>query len=73
MPQILARIWGIDDHRLETRAVDMHITRLRTKLSAGNDETAPPGEWITTVRGKGYMLASGVEVTRRDAATEANS
>ena len=62
--ELLARVWGIDNHKLETRAVDMHITRLRTKLDAG--ESGGSIEWITTVRGKGYMLGSGLEVTRRE-------
>ncbi len=66
--ELLARVWGIDDQHLETRAVDMHITRLRNKLD-------PPGsdakvEWIKTVRGKGYMLGNGIAVTRRDVSKE---
>ncbi len=64
--ELLARVWGIDNHKLETRAVDMHVTRLRTKLDTGDSEKRV--EWITTVRGKGYMLGSGLEVTRRDTA-----
>ncbi len=62
--ELLTRVWGIDEHKLETRAVDMHITRLRNKL---NPKDAEQGvEWITTVRGKGYMLGSGIDVKRRD-------
>jgi DNA-binding winged helix-turn-helix (wHTH) protein len=37
---------------------------LRNKLNPPNDTTKV--EWITTVRGKGYMLASNVTVVRRD-------
>jgi DNA-binding response OmpR family regulator len=62
--ELLARVWGIDNHKLETRAVDMHVTRLRTKLDDPGSETAV--EWITTVRGKGYMLGRELGVTRRD-------
>jgi DNA-binding response OmpR family regulator len=58
--ELLATVWGIRDGALETRAIDMHITRLRSKLAEGDDAATP--EWITTVRGKGYMLGSGVEV-----------
>ena len=38
---------------LETRAIDMHIARLREKL---RDDPAEP-RVIQTVRGKGYMLS----------------
>lgn len=69
--ELLARVWGIDDHKLETRAVDMHITRLRTKLDAGQD--AGKVEWIRTVRGKGYMLGGDLTVHRRDVNQEASS
>ena len=68
--ELLARIWGIDDHKLETRAIDMHITRLRNKLDPGDG--ADKTEWITTVRGKGYMLARDLTITRRDT-TEAET
>ncbi len=53
------RVWGIDPRGVETRTVDMHVARLRDKLavSAGDED-----EFIQTVRGKGYMLASAVEV-----------
>ncbi len=62
--ELLARVWGIDHHRLETRAVDMHITRLRNKLVS--QEGASADEWITTVRGKGYMLGRDLQIERRD-------
>lgn len=45
-----------------TRAIDMHVARLRQKLAALT--TDPDAEWITTVRGEGYMLGR-VRVTRR--------
>jgi DNA-binding response OmpR family regulator len=51
--EILARVWGIKPEGLSTRAIDMHITRLRRKL---RDDSATP-QLLLTVRGKGYMLA----------------
>ncbi len=62
--ELLSRVWGIQDHNLETRAVDMHITRLRTKLDAGTG--AERVEWIQTVRGKGYMLGKDLTIKCRD-------
>lgn len=56
--ELLARVWGIDADASDTRAIDMHITRLRGKLAdpSGDNER----EWISTVRGRGYMLGSEV-------------
>ena len=57
--QLLDRVWsyesGISD-RIQTRTVDMHVRRLRSKLGR-------VGEWIETVRGFGYrlMIPEGVE------------
>ena len=57
--QLLERGWsyesGISD-RIQTRTVDMHVRRLRSKLGR-------VGEWIETVRGFGYrlMIPEGVE------------
>jgi DNA-binding response OmpR family regulator len=64
--ELLSRVWGISGQTLETRAVDMHITRLRSKL-AGPDTDAKT-EWIATVRGKGYMLGTDVETHTTGAA-----
>jgi DNA-binding response OmpR family regulator len=49
--ELLARVWRIEPRGVETRTIDMHVTRLREKLRD------PPGEdaTILTVRGKGYM------------------
>jgi two-component system phosphate regulon response regulator PhoB len=46
--QLLEAAWDIHA-RIETRTVDMHVQRLRTKLEDA-------GDWIETVRGFGYRL-----------------
>jgi DNA-binding response OmpR family regulator len=58
--ELLSCVWGIRDGVVETRAIDMHITRLRSKLSSQAKEKSL--DWIITVRGKGYMLGPDVEV-----------
>lgn len=58
--ELLSAVWGIRDGVVETRAIDMHITRLRQKLSGGDGEDA--ADWIVTVRGKGYMLGPELQV-----------
>ena len=68
--ELLSAVWGIRDGQVETRAIDMHVTRLRQKLvSAEGSESV---EWVMTVRGKGYMLGSGVELERGTAPSEEN-
>lgn len=51
--EILTRIWGISPQHLETRTIDMHVARLRTKLRDPSGRTTP--EAILTVRAQGYM------------------
>lgn len=58
--ELLACVWGLRDGNIETRAIDMHITRLRQKLAGESSDSTP--EWIVTVRGKGYMLGSDLVV-----------
>jgi len=58
--ELLACVWGLRDGGVETRAIDMHITRLRQKLTAGAAD--PAMEWIVTVRGKGYMLGPDLKL-----------
>jgi DNA-binding response OmpR family regulator len=53
--ELLTRIWGIEPQGLETRTVDMHIARLRTKLRDPSGRHTP--EAILTVRAHGYMAA----------------
>ena len=48
--KILRRVWGYTDHAdLETKALDVHISRLRTKLDQSPVK-------IMTIQGRGYML-----------------
>lgn len=62
--ELLSAVWGIRDGVVETRAIDMHVTRLRQKLAG--DGAAEPTEWIVTVRGKGYMLGPTLKVASED-------
>jgi len=55
--ELLHRVWGLNPRGIETRTVDMHVARLREKLSGGDGDDPV----ILTVRGKGYMLAGTVE------------
>ncbi len=59
--ELLSRVWGIGTAGLETRAVDMHVARLRAKLkdpAAGDDQP----EAIITVRAHGYMAGPALTV-----------
>jgi two-component system phosphate regulon response regulator PhoB len=50
--QLLEKAWDVESEvadRIQTRTVDMHIRRLRTKLGV-------VGDWIETIRGFGYRL-----------------
>lgn len=50
--QLLEKAWDLDAgviDRIQTRTVDMHVRRLRSKLG-------DLGEWVETVRGFGYRL-----------------
>lgn len=50
--ELLQGVWQIDAKGVSTRTVDMHVARLRDKLS----EVAPDCDVITTVRGRGYLI-----------------
>lgn len=50
--QLLAGVWGLSPQGLNTRTVDMHITRLREKL--GDDASRP--RVLKTVWGRGYQF-----------------
>jgi DNA-binding response OmpR family regulator len=51
--ELLRGVWGIEPEGLETRTVDMHVARLRTKLNDPSGRSQSEG--ILTVRGHGYM------------------
>lgn len=50
--QLLAGVWGLNPKGLNTRTVDMHVTRLREKLG---DDAADP-RVLKTVWGRGYQF-----------------
>jgi DNA-binding response OmpR family regulator len=50
--QLLAGVWGLSPQGLNTRTVDMHITRLREKLH--DDASAP--QILKTIWGRGYQF-----------------
>jgi DNA-binding response OmpR family regulator len=52
--ELLSRVWCIATAGLETRAVDMHVARLRAKLKDPLGDDDQP-EAIVTVRAHGYM------------------
>jgi DNA-binding response OmpR family regulator len=54
--ELLTHVWGIEPQGLETRTVDMHIARLRTKLREP--------EAILTARGHGYMAGPSLTEDR---------
>jgi DNA-binding response OmpR family regulator len=54
--ELLQNVWCINPQGVNTRTIDMHVTRLREKLG---DDPADPAV-ILTVRGKGYMFSGGV-------------
>ena len=58
--ELLGRVWGIGTAGLETRAVDMHVARLRAKLRDPSGADHP--EAIVTVRAHGYMAGPGLAV-----------
>ena len=53
--EILSNIWRMNPQGVHTRTIDMHVARLREKL---RDDPVRP-QVIVTVRGRGYMFASG--------------
>lgn len=58
--ELLGRVWGIGTAGLETRAVDMHVARLRAKMKDPSGEEH--AEAIVTVRSHGYMAGPGLVV-----------
>jgi DNA-binding response OmpR family regulator len=64
--ELLSRVWGIGTAGLETRAVDMHVARLRAKLRVPDAEDEQP-EAIVTVRAHGYMAGPALTVLEEPA------
>lgn len=54
--QLLARIEGLDDEPPSERAIDLHMTRLRSRLG----DSARDARFIESVYGVGYRLATDV-------------
>jgi DNA-binding response OmpR family regulator len=52
--ELLRRVWQLEPRGVNTRTIDMHITRLRGKLRDNAEEP----RLVLTVRGKGYMFAA---------------
>ena len=50
--ELLIEVWNYADANIETRTVDIHILKLRKKIS----ELIETGPLIVTVRGQGYRL-----------------
>jgi DNA-binding response OmpR family regulator len=57
--ELLTRLWGLTPQRHETRTIDMHIARLRTKLRDPSGRDGP--EAILTVRAQGYMAGPDLQ------------
>jgi DNA-binding response OmpR family regulator len=69
--ELLTRLWGIGPQGVETRTIDMHIARLRTKL---RDPTGrPTPEAVLTVRSQGYMAGPDLVPLGAASPTEAVS
>ena len=61
--EILKEVWGYTPERhVDTRVVDVHISRLRSKLEA---DPANP-ELILTARGTGYLFQRIVDIAPFD-------
>lgn len=52
--ELLKEVWGYGNTQMDTRTVDIHITKLRRKLE---DDPENP-RWILTLRGEGYKIGS---------------
>lgn len=50
--ELLRDVWGYPDADIETRTVDIHMTKLRKKIA----QLAGERQFIATVRGEGYRL-----------------
>ena len=66
--ELLTRVWGIEPVGLETRTIDMHIARLRTKLRDPSGRKCP--EAVLTVRAHGYMAGPDLQPVERNGSHE---
>src|SRR5262245_25563918 len=57
--ELLTWVWGVSPDYLETRAIDMHVARLRAKLRDPAGKPVP--EAVVTVRGRGYMAGPDLQ------------
>ncbi len=53
--ELLKEVWGYNNAQMDTRTVDIHITKLRRKLEPNPQEP----RYILTVRGEGYRICKG--------------
>lgn len=58
--ELLKSVWQIDPKGADTRTVDMHVARLRDKLS----DPAHNPRLLLTARGIGYLLAHDAQLVR---------
>ena len=50
--ELLKEVWGYQNPSMDTRTVDIHMTKIRKKLES--DPQNP--KWIQTIRGEGYKI-----------------
>ena len=50
--ELLLKVWNYSDADIETRTVDIHIQKLRKKITSLIGETP----FLLTIRGEGYRL-----------------
>lgn len=55
--ELLLKVWNYSDADIETRTVDIHIQKLRKKISTLIGDT----QFLITIRGEGYRLAEAGE------------
>ncbi len=52
--ELLKEVWGYQNPQMDTRTVDIHMTKLRRKI----EEDAENPKMILTIRGEGYKIVS---------------
>lgn len=51
--ELLKEVWGYQNPDIDTRTVDIHMTKLRKKIEVNPEKP----EFILTIRGEGYRIA----------------